>query len=208
MNQFIYSSRTMSVSNSLLSAFKKYLQGEPLPDANNPNFRFGRGFHQMLLEPHNFDKHEFTGREKMQFMDMIQSVKQVVDPDIFKCKKEHSMIFNHHGFRCRVIYDIYGDALVGDFKTTGCRDESDFLGSAIKYDYHRQGALYLDAPDVIARGINTFIIWAVGKAKPHPIFQYELHRDNPLIAAGRDEYIYLMDEFSKLPESIPYKIAA
>lgn len=198
----------MSVSNSLLSAFKRHLQGEPQPSPDNPHFRFGRGFHQMLLEPQKFDNREFSGREKMIFMDMISSVKQSVDPAIFKCQKEHSMFFNHLGFKCRIIYDIYGETLCGDFKTTSCREPGEFLNSAIKYDYIRQGAFYLDAPEIIARGIDSFIIWAVGKAKPYPVFQYELRRDNPLIDAGRDEYIYLMDEFAKLPESSPFKIAA
>lgn len=203
--EFIYPSRSMSVSNSLLSAFKRHLQGQPQPSPDNPNFRFGRGFHQMLLEPHKFNNREFTGREKMQFMEMIQSVKQVVDRDVFNCQKEYSYIFDSNGFRCRVIYDIYGQSLVGDFKTTSCREPGEFLASAIKYDYIRQGAFYLDAPEIVARGIDSFIIWAVGKQKPYPVFQYELRRDNPLIDAGRDEYIYLMDEFSKLPESSPFK---
>jgi len=176
------------------------------PPENQQNLHFGRQFHKLLLEPEKFNKyHVASPRQYLLMLDMVKAVKDVVDPIIFTGKKEHEFYYSHMNFRCKLKADIVVPVLVGDFKTTGAWNDDEFLRHCVDYDYLRQGAWYLDCPLIKNKGIDTFKIWAVGKAKPHPVFQYELHRDDEFIRQGRIEYQELLSMFAESVDADLYR---
>lgn len=180
------------VSNSFLSSLKKQINNQA-DKRNGAAMRFGSGLHCMLLEPHRFNNHEFTGAERLHMMDMIKSVKENVDPVYLEGEKELEIYYNYLGLPCKLKADIVNDTMVCDLKTTAATNAQDFLKAAIEYDYIRQGAWYLDCPYIVDAGINKFVIIGVSKVKPYPVFVYQLDRNNPLIEVGREEYLFLID---------------
>lgn len=190
------------ISNSFLSNYKRQLNGMA-PLANKHSLLFGGGFHTLLLEPEKFDRTLYTGKDRMQIMDMVKSVKDNLPPEVFEGKKEHEFYYTQLGFKCKAKMDIV-NSVCGDFKTTGYSNAQDFLQSVVDYDYQRQAAWYLDVPAIVRKGIDQFVIWGVSKVKPYPVFVYELQRDHPLIEVGREEYKYLIETFSTTPEAKQY----
>jgi hypothetical protein len=180
------------ISNSYLSTLKKQIN--QVPDKRNTEaMRFGSGLHCMLLEPHKFDHRDYTGRERLQMLDMVKAIKEYVEPEYLAGEKELEIYYSFHNVPCKLKADIVNDNMIVDIKTTGTSNPQDFLKSAIEYDYIRQGAWYLDCPYIVDADINKFVIIGVSKIKPYPVFIFELDRFDPLIEAGREEYMFLLD---------------
>jgi len=178
------------VSNSFLSEFKKTITGEA--SFKNPEaLRFGSGLHCMLLEPHLFNANDYAGKDRMKMMYMVASIRQNTDPKYLVGEKEMEYLYDYLDFPCKLKADIVGDDFVVDVKTTAATSMEAFMEQALKYDYHRQAAWYLDCPLINA---SRFVFVAVSKASPFEVFTWELDRNDLIIETGREEYRYLLEK--------------
>lgn len=163
---------------------------------NQNNLRFGRGFHQACLEPDKFDWKEYTGAERALIIRMQSAYFANVPERNRQGYKEASIEYDLDGWRCKMVADILDSDVSGvitDLKTTSKRSYLDFERSIIEYDYHRQGAFYLDCP-LIADVVDTFRIIAVTKEKNPAVYVYSFRSDHPLIEEGRKEYRFLLEQ--------------
>lgn len=87
-------------------------------------------------------------------------------------------------------------SLVVDLKSTSCATFEQFMESAVKYDYDRQAAFYLDSV-----GCSKFGFSIVQKVAPFAIWHVEFSTDSTFIASGRKKYRRLLREW-KLRETI------
>jgi len=177
------------VSNSFLSEFKRTLTGERT-SYNQEALHFGSGLHCMLLEPHKFDPTDYTGKDRMKMMYMVNSIRSNADPKYLVGEKEKEYMYDYMDLPCKLKADIVGDDFVCDIKTTATTNIEAFMEQALKFDYHRQAAWYLDCPAVKA---SKFVFVAVSKSAPHPVFVWELDKHDTIIETGREEYKLLID---------------
>jgi hypothetical protein len=177
------------VSNSFLSEFKKTLTGES--SFKNPEaLRFGSGLHCLLLEPHLFNAFDFTGKDRIKMIYMVASINQNADPKHLIGEKEKEFLYEYMDMPCKLKADIVGSDFVVDIKTTAANNLESFMEQALKFDYHRQAAWYLDCPLIQA---SKFVFIAVSKTAPYPVFTWELDKYDTIIETGREEYKLLID---------------
>jgi hypothetical protein len=181
------------ISNSFLSELKRGIEGRA-SSKNEEAMRFGSGLHCMLLEPHKFDNYAYTGRERFKMMQMVASIRANADPSHLVGENEKEFMYEFMDFPCKLKADIVGDGFVVDIKTTAATSLETFMEQAITFDYHRQAAWYLDCPAINA---DRFIFIAVSKVSPYEVFTWELGINHPIIEAGREEYLILLENIRK-----------
>lgn len=189
-----------AVSNSFLGQIKRELEGIP-PFKPSRALAFGSGFHEMVLEPDKFDFSKYTGKERYRMMRMWENYKMAVPEEMTGGEAEKELFWEAHGFKCKCKVDLINDNWLVDLKTTAATSPQDFLEMADKYGYYRQGAWYLDAPQVKERGIDNFAIVAVSKQKDPQVFVFRMDREHGFYLDGKDEYMWLL---SKLKEMNQY----
>jgi hypothetical protein len=184
------------ISNSYLSSFKRKLLG--LPERTNTSaMHFGRGFHQMVLEPHNFNHMLHSGADRFTMLRMAASLRATCPPQMLLGQKEAEYMYHFYGLPCKLKADIIKDKVITDIKTTTAKTAEEFIRSAIEYDYPRQGAWYMDCPQIQA---TSFVIIGVCKSPPHQVFVWKMDKDSPHLEAGREEYLYLLDQLKQTAE--------
>ncbi len=183
------------VSNSFLTQFKRAINNETSA-YNAEALHFGSGLHCLLLEPHNFNTLDYSGRDRMKMMYMVNSIQQCADPKHLEGEKEKEFMYSFKGLNCKLKADIVNSKYVVDVKTTAATSLESFMEQAIKYDYHRQAAWYIDCPEITA---DTFVFIAVCKSSPYQVFTWEISSSDPFIEAGRDDYNYLLSQLKKDP---------
>ena len=173
--------------------------GQKPLDPRSPALRFGKSAHELILEPESFDFRQYTGPERMEIMKMKRDVVAAVG-GMLSGDKEVELFYDYMGWSCKMKADIIDrpSGIITDLKTTAKTTFEEFQAAAIEYSYHRQAAWYLDAPPVKVWNINTFRIIAIGKAKHHPVFVWEMAIDHPMIEQGREEYKETLEYMSSI----------
>lgn len=178
--------------------YMRQREGKP-PMKASRNLVFGSGFHELVLEPDEFDLYKYTGSERFKMMKMQEELnKKLTDRDreaIKVGKKEAEYFYSYLGFFCKKKEDFRSvdHSVIGDLKTTAAENEADFLKAALEYGYHRQAAWYLDAPEAVDAGLYRFVIYAISKGKNPKVFRFELDRDHDLYKEGVHEYRMITD---------------
>jgi len=117
--------------------------------------------------------------------------------------KEVSGFFNDPvtGLFCRMRADAICKSIgtIVDLKTTQNASPSEFERSIFKFGYHRQGAFYIDAAQVLGLKIDHYAIIAVESEAPHCVAVYRLKND--VIELGRRENIALMEVWKKCADA-------
>lgn len=91
------------------------------------------------------------------------------------------------GILCTAKFDWLRTALVMDLKSTVDASPEQFAKSVYNYNYHRQGAMYLDAvAAAIGERHTNFLIMCVENKRPFACAAYSL--DDQALAKGREEY--------------------
>lgn len=156
------------ISHSGLAGIKRVLCSEPPFLGDEIYLRFGGEVHSRFLE--NKKTQEFDKAMELQLKNMIDSlnkhlfVRKLMNGSSF----EQSLIEQVYGVNLRVIIDIYNPVkgYAADLKTTSCRNEQQFIKSAIqKYDYIRQGWCYKQVGN-----IPDFYFIGIQKHPPYQVF--------------------------------------
>lgn len=96
------------------------------------------------------------------------------------------------GFKCK--YDLFlQSAWYGiDIKTTAAKTQKQFEESVFKFDWDRQGALYMDIPtQLTGEESKQFLIIGISKKAPHKIFKLPIKRDDGWYNSGKSKYTEL-----------------
>lgn len=194
-----------ALSNYLLGQLKREFLGEP-GFTYSPALRKGSTAHKLLLEREDFNIRDYSGKERLVAMRLINSVEKHCPESFFYGQKEVPFEYNFMGWKCKMKVDIVDDEqrVVTDFKTTRAVDEIEFIKSVLDYGYDRQAAWYLDAPPIVEKEINIFRIIAVSNVN-HECFVYTLHRDDPRIQGGREDYLSILTYLDDNPRFDIYK---
>jgi hypothetical protein len=180
------------ISISRLNAWKNG-EGKKAPESV---LKFGRDFHQALLEPHLYQG------DDPKINDMVKAVQNTsYFKDLFanlNAEREKEFFFEYRGAKCKSKIDFICNDIIFDFKTTSVSSPKAFLKSIDTYNYGLQAYFYM-----IATGLKTFGIIGVQKYKPHKIYmvQFELDLINQSI---KDEVDSMIDQY--LIENPQYKI--
>jgi len=151
-----------AISNTDLSTLADELLGRPRRDCTAA-FAFGSYFHSAILEPDQYEQiasgFSFDAREHSRCAEagkLARTVKRQRYPRhlIYSAhgQAEQSYTATHEptGLLVKVRPDLLIDSpkrqrrTVVDFKTTSCRDLTQFLSTVEQYGYDRQGAFYAD----------------------------------------------------------------
>ena len=97
--------------------------------------------------------------------------------------------------RCRIDFiPTAGNALI-DIKSTGDASEKKFIKSIGNYNYHIQGAYYLDQANELGLERECFIFLAQEKVAPYSVMAHQLDED--FLQIGRDTYRRNLDLLSE-----------
>lgn len=194
-----------ALSNSLFGQLKREFLGEP-GFSYSTALRKGSTAHKLLLEREDFNIRDYSGKERLVAMRLINAVEAKCPESYFKGQKEVPFEYDFKGWKCKMKADIvnWEDKVVTDFKTTRALDEIKFLKSVLDYGYDRQAAWYLDAPPIADADINIFRIIAVSNVN-HECFVYTLHRDDPRVQGGREDYESILEYLEGEDRFLKYK---
>jgi hypothetical protein len=90
------------------------------------------------------------------------------------------------GIKCKCRLDGVGPCIAFDLKTTGDSSERAMAAAMLRYSYHAQAAMYLDALAAAGRQVSTYGLIAAEKTAPHKIRCYVL--SDAAIEVGRTTY--------------------
>ncbi|QKG55233.1 PD-(D/E)XK nuclease-like domain-containing protein [Hymenobacter sp. BRD128] len=202
------------VSNTDLSRLADELLGRPARECAAA-FAFGSYFHSATLEPHLFTptnpEDVLDHRQRQQAAALAAAIRRRRYPRhvLYRGQPEQSYTATHEatGLVVKVRPDLLIDSpkkrrrTLVDFKTTSCRDLSQFLDTVEKYGYDRQGALYADvlgAHRVVLIAVQKkFLTRRVSGAKDQmpAVWVHELTAEQ--IALGRKKYRKLLLCYAK-----------
>lgn len=176
------------VKQSLLNG-RVYFQG--YKSYNN----FGSAVHHLflLLKPGNW---KLTRLEKRVRDGMIMAlnahpiVKKVMSQCNVREKKGKTRLF---GIPFHFTPDGHGKFIGMDLKTTACTTLKDFIESAKKYGYFRQGDTYGEAMRVLKRAfLKEYWIFGVSKKFPHTVFPVLIQNHKEQMIYSRQELLLLL----------------
>jgi hypothetical protein len=182
-----------------------YLAGLGVDGPDSAAFRFGRLVHCLTLggKVHVFEGARRAGKEWEAFIadkdprdvykqDEVADAKRVADAvkehpiarNFLDGRKEVPVEWTMHG---RMVatrgIDVFGDAFICDLKTTNNAEPSAFQRGALRYGYHAQCAMYLDAARALGAKAREAYVIAVETAAPYAV---TVHRLSPrLLDEGR-----------------------
>jgi hypothetical protein len=190
------------VSNSDLSALKKYWQPEHVVYDIEQAYRFGTLIDCMITEPHKLDFFRFTcaGEQyRREDFERAEEMKKAFyrDPLCAKLGKTSSFqkVSIRHGFpiqhgsftfnldvRCK--WDLFIDAydMSGDIKSTVSTTQKQFEEAVRHFDYDRQRAWYMDI-----EGRSNDILIGISKVN-FKVFKVPIKRGGELYNSGRAKY--------------------
>lgn len=82
---------------------------------------------------------------------------------------EQTILFNWYGRKCRATPDVRGDCYVTDLKTCQTSDPEKFVWSSLRFAYHAQMRMQMEAANVE----DAYIV-AIEATKPYPITVFQL----------------------------------
>lgn len=203
--QDIYYGRP-ELSNSDLSMLNKYWQTFQISYDIDAAYRFGSLLDAMITEPWRVDYYLFTCAG-MQYTPeefaLAEAMKQSFMRDEF-CRmfmgnsEFQTVLINPNfwieylGFRFRVPMRGKPDfdarkkmKMFGDLKSTKAKTQKEFEKMVAAFHYDRQAAVYMDLPD---EPVDMFMLLAVSKWPPHPVFKVAIKRGEALYLSGRQKY--------------------
>ncbi|SDY30335.1 PD-(D/E)XK nuclease-like domain-containing protein [Hymenobacter psychrophilus] len=184
------------LSNTDLSQLKAQVLGQ-LRNLNPAALAYGTAFHAATLEPATYQR---TDERGIRWAELEQLARQVRRQRfcrdlLYRGTPEltHTALYLETGLLVKVRPDLLVRSPAGrrltllDFKTTSCRDQTQFLAAIEQYDYDRQAAFYLDVLQA-----DRFLIVGVQKKAPHAIWVFELTTAPLLLEQGRKKYRRLL----------------
>lgn len=197
-----------AVSNSLLGEVKHMLiYNKPrFTKRSNTYLRFGKGLHTAVLEPENFDPHEYTGAERMEIIRMADSFRSAY-PTIFDgcISFEKEYFWNYDGWKCKSKVDAvdHDNKVLIDLKTTRATTLDEFLKSCSEYDYDRQAAWYLSCPAL--RDFDTFTLIGISKGN-YECFEHTYERDAEEMAYSMAEADAILQSMLRMEDYKEYRV--
>lgn len=150
----------LSVIFNSICGFKQFSGGEQF-------LTFGNALHERWLV--NSYTRKVTADESKLLLGMIKALqKHVIACALIKDSEREQKIYDKlNGVEVAMILDIkqVRKKTGADLKTTACKTYQDFLDSAIKYGYFRQGKTYK-----LGARLSHFYFIGVSKLPPHPVF--------------------------------------
>ena len=148
-----------AISNTDLSTLADELLGRPRRDCAAA-FAFGSHFHTATLEPHLFEPtnaHDPADHRQRQAAAQLATAvrrrrypRHLIYTSRGQAEQSYTATHEPTGLLVKVRPDLLIDSpkrqrrTVVDFKTTSCRDLTQFLTAVEQYGYDRQGAFYAD----------------------------------------------------------------
>jgi PDDEXK-like domain of unknown function (DUF3799) len=148
-----------AISNTDLSTLADELLGRPRRDCAAA-FAFGSHFHTATLEPHLFEPtnaHDPADHRQRQAAAQLATAvrrrrypRHLIYTSRGQAEQSYTATHEPTGLLVKVRPDLLIDSpkrqrrTVVDFKTTSCRDLTQFLTTVEQYGYDRQGAFYAD----------------------------------------------------------------
>lgn len=186
-------------SNSRLGEIRSQLLGMSRPKPYRA-FGIGHMVHQLILEPEiaNIKNYVFlTPAVRRDVIGMVLAAKS--DPTIrqllprYKKEKVFTWIDDLTGLPCKCKADLFnelgGGNHVADLKTTSASSQEEFEKHAIKYEYDRQGAFYLDGTTS-----SRFSLYGIQKKAPYSVFKLSYTKNDDLITRGRKKYRFILSK--------------
>ena len=180
-----------AISNSMLSNYEKQLFN--LPSWGNRNFAnaFGQLVHCLILEKDcdcvDVSMLSINELETAKFV----AINAITHPFIKWLRqwtsKEKEIYWSEQntGLPCKSKIDSLFKKTVIDLKTTTAKTEKAFRKSIIDFNYHRQGAFYVDSVKA-----HRFIIVGLQKQAPFAIWKIEISKAE--LQDGRKKYLQLL----------------
>ena len=188
-----------NTSNSAIEVIKKELLGQPQFVGGEAFLTFGNAVHAMHLEKSKSYNKKLSEADKTAAMACVDSlgkhpvVKKLMQEAI--CEKKMYTVLN--GVEFAYILDIHQPkrSTGSDIKTTTCKSLIEFIDSAKKYGYFRQGKLYK-----IAARLKHFYFVAIQKEPPYNVYILDVseYPEEELYAERELEFlIYFYKKYGK-----------
>ena len=191
------------IANSDLTEFKnKLLFGIEPTHHSTPAQTFGSRFHEFLLLD---TQTEPTGTGATPIRRMLEVMRNhTLFSKLLAAGTAESANFwddPQTGLACKARTDLRHTALglIVEVKTTSATTQQDFLAQALRYEYDRQAAFYLDGWRMIDAATQTLLLIGIQKQKPHSVFIHEVDINSPFIADGRRKYQALLRSWKQRP---------
>ncbi len=179
------------ISNSDLTIVERVLRGERYIRPVKA-FRFGRVFHELLLEPEKFQAESCLAIDVGLLYQMQRTVlANVYCQELLKyCEREKVILWRepYTGIDCKCKLDIVQSDLIADIKTTSARSLRGFTNCCKMYNYDRQMAFYADSV-----GAHRVCLIGVSK-KAKRLFFVHKSIQGKFIQEGRRKYQYLLQK--------------
>lgn len=191
-------------SNSDLSFLNKYWQSFQISYDVEKVQNFGTLLDCMITEPGRvnyfrltcagvqYTQAEFDLAEAMKRSFQADELCRILQQqsDLQKITVDDGFEIEYLGFRFRMPFRMKADfnakrilRMIADLKSTAATSLKAFVEAIRAFQYHRQGALYMDM-----EGVDKFMLIGVGKTAPHPIFKVAMERGDALYCEGKALY--------------------
>lgn len=194
---------TKRTRHSSLSVVKTaLLQGYCFAQGYKKYNNFGSAVHSLYLVG-KLGKWKLNIVEKRNRAGMIASLQAnpVAVRVMEQCPvRERRRVCRIMGVNMHYTPDAHGKRLGGDLKTSATTTKEDFLASAFKYGYFRQGITYS-----IPLGLKEFWILGVGKARPWPVFPVLIQHYPEYLRYARQELHFLLYTFKNYGHPVIHK---
>ncbi|MBU1821967.1 MAG: PD-(D/E)XK nuclease-like domain-containing protein [Bacteroidetes bacterium] len=185
-------------ANSDLSEYRDLLFFGKAKAPSTPAQVFGTLFHDLVLEAKPPTGISTKMRAKLTAMQQAVFDNSTACEILSGAAVEQIQLWDDAktGLPCKAKTDIVapGGELMGDLKTTSCRNYKEFLASCERYAYDRQAAFYLDGNP----GASHFIFLGVQKQAPFDVFIFEATANPGYIEEGRKKYQALLRSIEKV----------
>ena len=179
------------------SLLKSVLSGQPFDQPDNENFRFGRVFHQLVLEPS--ERTEPISAEKLELAKYMRAaVWRQYGYDFFfmDARREWEIFRTVNGMPHKCKIDIWrkSEKMVVDLKTTSAWSEEGVRESIVKWGYDLQAYFYL----MMTRA-EVFRLIFVSKSYPHKIYEVDIVRGDMTYQLGQLAYLEAIHKIKNVP---------
>ncbi len=188
------------ITHSRLTEVNNQLSGRSFTSASD-NLELTNQFKEALYHPIQY-KLTMSHKEewwKNRFI-VEQMVASIQSNSLYKLLKEKAIVQKNvewledrYGLECGGRIDMRSGTTVSDIRITAAKDLHDFASRISAHDYDRKAAFFID-------GLNAkrFVFFGVQKKSPFKTFTIAFNWDDPVIAAGREKYESLIDEYLTL----------
>lgn len=130
-----------------------YLNPDKAEESKSKSMNFGDLVHRVLLDKEDIYRDDFTKAQLKTYHNVMQACEAILsNPKTGKfidagglVEKSIYWVDEETGVLCKARPDTWFDDIVIDIKTTVSAKKEDYKKSVIKYDYHIQAAMMLDA---------------------------------------------------------------